>query len=279
MAEASTLPYSAAALDQVSDQTSSRPPDHPQCAAPEHCVEAMGYAVYNADLALIPIARPCSTIQTISPISYGTATRDPVHRQAMQRADYLCLDGVYFGLSSMVLKRQTIKPNQGPDIFYHFMARLQARRGRVFFLGATPQTLAKITQRCARDYPDVAVGSYSPPFTPEFSEADNEAMIAAVNGFAPDVVFLGMTAPKQEKWGYLNRDRLDAGLVVAVGGVFDWYAGNRPEIAAIWWKLYLAWLIRTIDRPELLKRYPQIGLFFWHLTLAVFGIKRYPDHD
>ena len=238
----------------------------------------MGYTVYNADLALIPITRPCSTIQTISPISYGTAARDPLHRAALQQADYLCLDGVYFGLSSLVLKGRTMKPNQGPDIFYHFMKRLQQAKGRAFFLGASAETLAKIANRCARDYPDIAVGSYSPPFRTEFSAAENEAMIAAINAFGPDIVFLGMTAPKQEKWGHLHRDRLDAGLVIAIGGVFDWYAGNRPEIAKIWWTLYLAWLIRTIARPALLKRYPHIALFFWHLALAALGIKRYPEH-
>ena len=156
--------------------------------------------------------------------------------------------------------------------------RLQKMRGRVFFLGASPETLRKMEERTARDYPDVKVASYSPPFKPEFTYEDNEAMIEAVNAFRPDVVFLGMTAPKQEKWGFIHRDQLDAGLVAAVGGVFDWYAGNRPEIAAFWWKIYLAWLIRTIDRPELLKRYPQIALFFWHLALARLGIRRHPEH-
>lgn len=251
----------------------------PYCASPDQCVEAMGYAVYNEDLSLIPLNRPCSTIQTISPISYGNATRDETYAHAMQRADYLCLDGVYFGLSSVILKGETMKPNQGPDIFYHFMERLQAARGRVFFLGASPATLAKMEERTRRDYPDIAVGSYSPPFKPEFTDEDNDAMIAAVNAFRPDVVFLGMTAPKQEKWGYVHRDRLDACIVASVGGVFDWYAGNRKEIAEFWWKIYMAWLIRTIDRPELLKRYPQIALFFWHLVLARVGIKKYPEHQ
>lgn len=249
-------------------------PDH---AGPDACVEAMGYAVYNGALADIPIRRPCSTIQTISPISYGNATRDDVYRDAMQQADWLCLDGVYFGLASIFLHGKTTRPNQGPDIFYHLMERLEANGGRAFFLGASEDTLTKMKVRAARDYPNVTVASYSPPFKPEFAPEDNDAMIMAVNAFQPDVIFLGMTAPKQEKWGYLHRDRLDAGLVVAVGGVFDWFAGNRKEIARIWWKLYLAWLIRTIDRPEILKRFPMIGLFFWHLVLARAGIKRYPS--
>ena len=70
-----------------------------------------------------------------------------------------------------------------------------------------------------------------------------------------------------------------AAIVAAVGGVFDWYAGNRKEIHAFWWKIYMAWLIRTIDRPELLKRYPKIGLFFWHLMLARVGVKKHPEFD
>ena len=70
-----------------------------------------------------------------------------------------------------------------------------------------------------------------------------------------------------------------AEIVAAVGGGFDWYAGNRKEIHAFWWKIYMAWLIRTIDRPELLKRYPKIGLFFWHLMLARVGVKKHPEFD
>lgn len=248
----------------------------PDRAEPDQCVTAMGYSVFNEDLSLISMKRPCSTIQTISPISYGNATRDQVYCDAMQQADWLCLDGVYFGLASLILHGKSMKPNQGPDIFYHLMERLQEQKGRVFFLGASPKTLEKMTERTHRDYPDITVASYSPPFKPEFTDEDNDAMIEAVNAFRPDVVFLGMTAPKQEKWGFLHRDRLDTGLVAAVGGVFDWYAGNRKEIHPFWWKIYMAWLIRTIDRPELLKRYPQIALFFWHLLLARIGIRRHP---
>jgi N-acetylglucosaminyldiphosphoundecaprenol N-acetyl-beta-D-mannosaminyltransferase len=84
-----------------------------------------------------------------------------------------------------------------------------------------------------------------------------------------------MTCPKQEKWAYEHKAKVNAGLICCIGAVFDWYAGNEKTIAPIWWKLRLGWLIRTINRPEILKRYPNIGVFFWHLLLAIIGIKKY----
>lgn len=260
----------------VDDRPIAAEADIPDRAGANECVEAMGYAVFNRDLSAIPLNKPCSTVQTINPIAYGTATRDTLFRDALQHADWLCLDGVYLGLAPLLLKGRSVKPNQGPDIFYHFMRRLNESGGRVFFMGASDSTLAKMKARAAREYPNVAVGTYSPPFKPDFSEEDNNRIIAAINEFRPDVVFTGMTNPKQEKWGYVHRDRLDACLVIAVGAVFDWFAGTRREIAPIWWKLRLGWLIRLADRPELIKRYPMIALFFWHLALARVGIKLHP---
>ncbi len=75
-----------------------------------------------------------------------------------------------------------------------------------FFLGATDETLAAIRARMAVDFPNVRVaGTYSPPFKPVFSDEDNERMVAAIHAAAPDVLWVGMTAPKQEKWIYRNR--------------------------------------------------------------------------
>ena len=245
----------------------------------ERRVEVFGLHVFNDDLATIPLHETggdrCRTVTTISPNSYGIATKDRAFWEALKAADYLVLDGVYFGLAAILLKRKTIRPNQGPDVFDHFMARLNAEGGRAFFLGASQKTLDLIRARAAELYPNIVVETLSPPYKPEFSEAENGAMIEAVNAFAPDVLFIGMTAPKQEKWAFLHQSRLKAGLAVSIGGVFDWFA-NDERIAPIWWKLKLGWLVRTIQRPEILKRYPNIGIFFWHLALALVGIRRSP---
>lgn len=239
----------------------------------EPFVTTFGYRVFNDESARIPIEGPPRTVSTISPNSYGMATRDPQFREALRNADYLVLDGVYFGLTALLLKGQKTRINNGPTLFASLLRRLNAMHGRVFFLGSTEDTLRKIEDRLARECPDVACASYSPPFKPAFSPEDNEAMVAAINRFRPNVVFVGMTAPKQEKWAYEHRDRLHAGLIVSVGAVFDWYAGNEEEISPIWWRFHLGWLIRTIRRPEILKRYPNIGIYFWHLLLAILRLK------
>lgn len=244
---------------------------------PGNRVDVFGFSVFSDDLSVIPVNGPCATVSTISPNSYGITTNDAEFHKALREADYLVLDGVYFGLASLFLKGKVIRANQGPDVFHHFMRRLDAMAGRAFFLGASDDTLVKMIVRAARDYPHIKIGVFSPPFRPAFSEAENNDMLDRVRAFAPDVLFVGMTAPKQEKWAHAMRGSIAAPLVISVGGVFDWYAGNEREVAPIWWKLRLVWLIRTIQRPEILRRYPSIFIFFWHLLLAMIRVKRFPD--
>lgn len=248
--------------------------DNRQRPADERFVAAFGYRVFDEDCANIPLDGPARTISTISPNSYGIATRDAEFRAALQNADYLVLDGVYFGLAALLLEGRKTRINNGPTVFASLLQRLNERSARVFFLGSTDGTLGKIRERLARECPHLSVECYSPPFKPEFTAEDERAMAEAINTFRPHAVFVGMTAPKQEKWAHRHRGRLDTSLIVSVGGVFDWYAGNEAEISPLWWKLHMGWLIRTIRRPEILKRYPNIGIYFWHLLLAVLRVKR-----
>lgn len=240
-----------------------------------HFINTFGFKVFSAPLHKIRIEETPKLLLTISPNSYGISTKDNLFRKAIKQSDYLVLDGVYFSLSSILLQGKNIKKNQGPDVFYHFMERLNKLHGKVFFLGASEQTLGKMRGKAKVDYPNLSVASYSPPYKAEFTDEDNQGMIKAINDFKPEVLFIGMTCPKQEKWAYQNKEKLKTNLICCVGAVFDWYAGNEKSIAPIWWKLRLAWLIRTIHRPEILKRYPNIGIFFWHLLLAILGNKKY----
>ena len=80
-------------------------------------IQSMGLNVYSDDVSKIELARPNKLVLTISPNSYGIATKDALFREALERADYLVLDGVYFGLAALIMQHKLIKPNRGPDIF------------------------------------------------------------------------------------------------------------------------------------------------------------------
>lgn len=238
--------------------------------------EVMGFDVFNDHLGKIPMVEKGRVlVNTISPNSYGISTKDLDFRRALQHSDVLVLDGVYFALGSIFLKGKNIQKNQGPDVFYYFMKRINEQKGSAFFLGASNETLKKINDKANVEFPGIRIGTYSPPYKPEFTAEDNHNMIEAVNDFEPDILFIGMTCPKQEKWSFENKEHLNAKVICSIGAVFDWYAGNQKTISPIWWKLRLAWLIRTIHRPEILKRYPMVFLYFWHLFLAILGFKKY----
>jgi N-acetylglucosaminyldiphosphoundecaprenol N-acetyl-beta-D-mannosaminyltransferase len=94
------------------------------------------------------------------------------------------------------------------------------------------------------------VGTFSPPFKEDFSHEENLTMIETINRAKPDVLWVGMTAPKQEKWIYENREKLDVKLLGPVGAVFDFYTGKVKRSAPIFQKTGLEWLPRFLREPR-----------------------------
>jgi N-acetylglucosaminyldiphosphoundecaprenol N-acetyl-beta-D-mannosaminyltransferase len=242
-------------------------------------VSVLGYKVYSDNLSKIPIAGyKCRAVNcSISPNNYSLALKDKDFQEVLKKTDFLMLDGVYFALASILLLGRNIKKNQGPDVYKHFIERLNDTSGKAFFLGSSETVLKNIRERIKREYPNVTVGTYSPPFKKEFSHEDNMEMVARINEFEPHIVFVGMTAPKQEKWSLQHRDLMNSNLVISIGNVFDWYAGTQKSIHPFFFKIRMAWLVRMFIRPEMLKR--NLGnqmLFFWHLALMFLRVKKVP---
>jgi N-acetylglucosaminyldiphosphoundecaprenol N-acetyl-beta-D-mannosaminyltransferase len=239
-------------------------------------IDIIGFRVFSDNLSKIQIDnRDSKVINTISPNSYGISTKDSEFELALKKTDFLVLDGVYFALASILLQGKNIKKNQGPEVFYHFMNRLNENSQKAFFLGSSETTLKKIKARTKLKYPNIEMEYFSPPFKSEFSDQDNFEMIRLINLFRPDILFVGMTCPKQEKWAIRNREVLQVGLTICIGNVFDWYAGTQKVIHPIWFKLRLGWFIRIFLRPEVFRR--NIGnqmKFFWHLLLIFIKIKK-----
>lgn len=209
-------------------------------------------------------------INTINAHSYNTALKDALFAEALMKGDALIPDGasIVKVCKWLKMKSQPQERIAGWDLFSFEMKRLNDKGGRCMFMGSSEKVLALIKQRAAVDYPNLEVVTYSPPYKPEFSQEDNVAIVSAINKANPDLLWIGMTAPKQEKWTYSNWQELDIHCHVGtVGAVFDFYAGTT-ERAPLWWQRHsLEWLYRLLKEPKRMWRRYLIGnvLFLWNI--------------
>jgi N-acetylglucosaminyldiphosphoundecaprenol N-acetyl-beta-D-mannosaminyltransferase len=215
------------------------------------------YTLFNQPLKAIN--QPKALINTLNAHSFNTVQEDEDFQTAIQSSDVLLPDGISVVWAMRLLTGAKLKKIAGADLFIYEMERINAIGGKCFFLGSSENTLQKILKKAAREYPNVQVYSYSPPYKPEFSEIENKLMIDAVNAVEPDVLFVGMTAPKQEKWAHQHFNQLAVGHVCCIGGVFDFYAGTIKRAPNWMIHLGLEWSYRLIKEPRRMWRRYLIG--------------------
>lgn len=209
-------------------------------------------------------------INTINAHSYDRALKDPLFAEALVNGDALLPDGISIVRACKWIRAKS-RPKEriaGWDLFIFEMDRLNEKGGKCFFMGSSENVLSRIRKRVAVDYPNIRVETYSPPYKPVFMDEDNQAIIEAVNKADPDLLWIGMTAPKQEKWTYAHWSELDVHCHVGtIGAVFDFFAGTAKR-APLWWQRHgLEWLYRLIREPHRMWKRYIIGnaLFLWNV--------------
>ena len=187
-----------------------------------------------------------------NPHSMVVAQSDPGFREAILNSDLIVPDGAGIVFASKILGGRIANRITGSDIFANIcLAANQRRTCRMFFLGSNENTLAIIKTKMKRRYPHIeVVGTYSPPFRDTFSAEENRQMVKTVNSARPDILWVGMTAPKQEKWIYMNKGRFNAPFIGAIGAVFDFFAGTKKRSSDFWITMGLEWLPRFIREPK-----------------------------
>ena len=192
-------------------------------------------------------------IDTVNAHSFVVAQKDAAFADALLEADALLPDGISIVKACRWLKTQNAPAEKiaGADLFAFEMEKLEEKGGTCFFLGSSPQVLDKIVDRAATDYPHIRVITYSPPYKPVFTPEESQAMVEAVNAADPDLLWVGMTAPKQEKWLHDHWAELDIHCHAgAIGAVFDFFAGTLERAPQKWIDLGLEWLYRLIKEPR-----------------------------
>ena len=216
-----------------------------------------------------------------NPHSLIVARNDSRFRKALREATFLIPDGIGLVKAAHYLGFPVTERVTGSDIFLNLHDQAAATGGlRVFFLGSAPEVLDAIRKRMQREFPGITVcGIYSPPFKAAFTTEDNRQMVAAINAARPDVLWVGMTAPKQEQWIFDNLQKLDVGFIGAVGAVFDFYAGTKKRAPLIWQRCGLEWLHRLCREPSRLwERTVKSMPIFLGMIVAEFLQRRFGRH-
>lgn len=241
--------------------------DNPK-QVPEKKTMVMDFPVFNASLDKIEL-RQKTVINTINQYSYVMTTKDPVFKEALMTSDVLLPDGVGMTFASRFLNGVKIKKIAGAELHEFLLTTLQKEAGCCFYLGSSESTLSKIKAHVNKEYPAISVKTFSPPFKKEFSEEDNHQMIEEINKVKPDVLFIGMTAPKQEKWAYYHHKYVDAQVICAIGAVFDFYAGTIKRPSQFWIDMKMEWFVRLLNEPgRMWKRYLYYGPYFMYILLG-----------
>lgn len=224
----------------------------------------MGYKINSAPLPVLmescakkiersaenrPLVFSCA-----NPHALATAETSSEFRKALQNADFLVTDGVGVAIVGNLFGKNLGPRITGSDFFYALMEQQNAanlpRKTRVFFFGSSPQVLNLLQKNLELHYPFLDIcGCLSPPYG-AWSESENKQFIAQINAAKPDILWVGMTAPKQEMWTFNNRDHLHVAIIGNIGAVFDFCAGTyqrAPEWAR---KLGLEWVIRLYKEPR-----------------------------
>jgi N-acetylglucosaminyldiphosphoundecaprenol N-acetyl-beta-D-mannosaminyltransferase len=156
----------------------------------------------------------------------------------------------------------------GPELLEEFCKETASKGYRHFFYGGAPGVADDLAKRLSDRHPRMAVaGTYCPPFR-ELTPEEDENIVRTINAAKPDGVWVGLSTPKQERWMYGHRGRLDVPVMVGVGAAFDFHTGRVPQ-APVWMRENgLEWLFRLSKEPKRLwHRYLVYGSQFVFLVL------------
>lgn len=189
----------------------------------------------------------------------NVSATDPAYLRILKRDNTIVFgDGAGIRVAGY-LSRQPLRDNvNGTDMFPELCARAAAHRRSIFLLGAQPGVADEVARRVAAGHPGLRIGGVQHGF---FDEKDTDALLEAINASRADVLLVAFGVPRQEKWIAEHRARIEAPVVIAVGGLFDYYSGRIPRAPVFLRKASLEWAWRLAMEPRRMWKRYLIGNF------------------
>lgn len=206
------------------------------------------------------------------------AHRDESLRRINDGAGLTVPDGMPLVWVGRLKGHPAVRRVYGPDLTLLLCERAARVGHRCYFYGGAPGVAEQLAEGLARRFPGLpVVGAEAPPFRPLTAEEDEE-VVRRINAAAPDVVFVGLGCPKQERWMAAHRGRLRAAVLIGVGAAFDFHTGRVRQAPRWMMRLGLEWAFRLSQEPRRLWRRYLVynALFVFHLAMELLGLRRYP---
>lgn len=202
--------------------------------------------------------------------------RDESLRRVHNQAGLVTPDGMPLVWLSRLKGYRHVDRVYGPDLMLALCEHSVSRGYRHFFCGGAEGVPEQLSEVLQKRFPGLqVVGTYSPPFRPLTPEED-EAVVRMINGADPDIVWVGLSTPKQERWMAEHRARLNAPVLIGVGAAFDFLTSRKPQAPRWMQRAGLEWLFRLLTEPRRLWRRYLINnpLFVALVLLDALGLRR-----
>jgi N-acetylglucosaminyldiphosphoundecaprenol N-acetyl-beta-D-mannosaminyltransferase len=207
------------------------------------------------------------------------AQRDPNLAQVYARATLMVPDGtptVWVGRWQGFRKMQRVA---GPDLMLEIFRRKEFAGRAHFLYGGKAGVAEELRERLTQRFPWARiVGAYTPPFR-DLTLEEEESLTARIREAKPDIIWVGISTPKQERFMMRLLPSLDSTLMFGVGAAFDFHTGRIKDSPQWVKQAGLQWLHRLIQEPRrLFWRYLRNNsTFLWHITLQLTGLRTYPQ--
>jgi N-acetylglucosaminyldiphosphoundecaprenol N-acetyl-beta-D-mannosaminyltransferase len=205
------------------------------------------------------------------------AHRDPDFKKILNSCDLFFPDGISVIWVARLRGYTLRKKKTGPELLREFCKMASQRGYSNYFYGDTPETLRLMAENFKREFPELKIaGSYSPPFRSITAEEDDE-IVRSINSSGADVLWVGLGCPKQERWIFDHKDRLNVPVAAGVGAYFKFHSGQVKRAPAWIGNLGLEWLWRLATEPRRIWRRVLVDgpQFLSHAMLELSGLKKY----
>ena len=202
-------------------------------------------------------------VNTINAYSFFVAEQNKAVHRALINSDIIIPDGTSVCLGIKFLHSKIVKKIAGYDLLLNLLIKANSNGCKVFFLGSSDKTLHKIKANILKSFPKIDVNILNPGFNKNIDDFDNQNIIKTINKAKPDILFVGLSAPKQEIWVYNFKENLKVGTICSVGAAFDYFAETKKRPSNFWINMGFEGVIRTIKEPKTqikkdIKAYPYL---------------------